>query len=214
MALPLRNAAAEDEEEDLAYGFDTTGYAQLPADHPSDSFESTIPQLHRAMEIQAATHNEDVNVAHFAGLSNEAASQALVNGSSEGMENEGFAIISNVVHIDGMEIHVYGSLAGLHLSSHTHNNLDNGDDEENMDVADDVDESERQRLEDATFHRAKVADEARRLAPLPPDRCQAIKKAMQTISLGGFQPEWADKVPEEQWIDRLRRKVVSKSTEN
>lgn len=224
---------AEDEEVELVYGFDTIGYAQLPGDHLSDSFESshnsTTPHLYGGMEIQAATHNQDISgqngghVTHFDGLQNEAAAGSVVNGSSyqngphgahsEGMENEGSASISNVVHIDGMEIHVYGPLAGLHLSSHSDNNLDTGDDEEIIDVEADVDEIERQRTEDAAFHRAKEADDARRLAPLPPDRCQAIKKAMQSISLGGFQPEWADKVPEEQWINRIRRKSTSKSTE-
>lgn len=243
MALPLSNAA--ENEDELAHEFDTAGYAQLPADHLSDSSESngaavdpshdtfamsvtsraeqsatthnahihdSTPhgngsRVHSGLEAHAAYHGEDVaahisHVAYATGLENEGASIH----SDELCGNDG-----HVVYFDGMEIHVYGQLAGLQLSSYSNSNVGNNDDDEGLGVEDIVDESERQLAEDAAFQRAKEADDARRSAPLPPDRCQTIKTAMQSISLGGFRPKWADRVPEDQWINRLRKKSMSKN---
>lgn len=227
----------------LAYDTLGTSVASLQMENlatthnmPHDAYIAHITEIQAA-----ATHDEAVvaymnagspyqNGGHVAHIDRAAADAAAHRSSYQndnhvahidGMENQGIASNRNtlygngghVVHIDGMEIHVYGQLAGLQLLSPTHN-LGNHDDQEVVDVEDDVDDSEKQHTEDLAFQRAKEADDAHRLAPLPADRCQAIKNAMQSISLGGFRPEWADRVPEEQWVNRLRRKPLSKSIEN
>eukprot|EP00250_Pteridium_aquilinum_P034918 c8319_g1_i1 orf=164-859(-) len=230
MALPVSSAA--DREDEPIHGFDTTGYVQLPVEHLSDLSESSVSSNGFSDDLIYDTHEvfTTSQQAENLGATHNGSAIASINSGGpsqnerhvaqiDGMENQATAHISDalssngghVIQIDGMEIHVYGQLAGLQVSSHSHHSHD---DEENVDEKDDVDEIERQCQEDAASRRAKEADEARRLAPLPPDRCQAIKNAMQSISLSGFRPEWADRVPEEQWVSRLRRKSTSKMIES
>lgn len=190
MAVPLSSAA--DREEELVEEFVPAGYTQLPADHLSDSPDSSVNDDGRSTDITYSTPET---------------SQQTDSPTATG--NGG-----HVVHINGLEIHVYGQVAGMQLSetaAHGQHNLNL------MGIHDDgnVDDDERQRQheEDTALVRAIEAEDARRSAPLPPDRCQAIKNAMQSISLGGFRPEWADRVPEEQWVNRLKRKLMSKHPE-
>ncbi|KAH7279369.1 hypothetical protein KP509_37G016600 [Ceratopteris richardii] len=117
-------------------------------------------------------------------------------------KNESTSYTSHTVQIDGMEVHIYGELVGLQTLDLSKDNRDF----DTVDDMEDVDEYERQCEEDAAMLEAKQAEEARRAAPLSPNRCEAIKNAMQRISLGGYRPDWADKVPEKQWLDMLRKK--------
>ncbi|MCO5552417.1 hypothetical protein L7F22_005928 [Adiantum nelumboides] len=119
------------------------------------------------------------------------------------MQNHATDNGEHVVHFEGMEIHVYGQLAGLQLSAPPHHAHNSYGAEDNVD---DIDETERQHEEDTAMRRVKEEEHAHRSAPLPPERCEAIKTAMESISLGGYRPEWADSIPEEQWLNRLRRK--------
>ncbi|KAE8039350.1 hypothetical protein FH972_011771 [Carpinus fangiana] len=53
--------------------------------------------------------------------------------------------------------------------------------------------------------RAFREDESRRNAPLTPENATRVMEAMRGVSFGGVAPDWAGQVPEDQWIDRLRR---------
>ncbi|XP_050367487.1 uncharacterized protein LOC126785865 [Argentina anserina] len=48
-------------------------------------------------------------------------------------------------------------------------------------------------------------DESRRNAPLTPENATRVMEAMRGISFAGVAPDWAERIPEENWIDRLRR---------
>ncbi|KAL6200420.1 hypothetical protein ACLB2K_030201 [Fragaria x ananassa] len=48
-------------------------------------------------------------------------------------------------------------------------------------------------------------DESRRNAPLTPENATRVMEAMRGISFAGVAPDWADRIPEENWMDRLRR---------
>nr|DAD26332.1 TPA_asm: hypothetical protein HUJ06_027800 [Nelumbo nucifera] len=78
----------------------------------------------------------------------------------------------------------------------------NGDDHEN----EEEEEEERIReASDSAIARAFREDESRRNAPLTPENASRIMEAMRGISFGGLTPDWAERVPEDRWIDQLRR---------
>ncbi|KAM5583086.1 hypothetical protein ABKV19_003147 [Rosa sericea] len=58
---------------------------------------------------------------------------------------------------------------------------------------------------DSAITRAIREDESRRHAPLTPENATRVMEAMRGISFVGVAPDWADRIPEENWIDRLRR---------
>ncbi|KAI5081135.1 hypothetical protein GOP47_0004318 [Adiantum capillus-veneris] len=259
MALPVSTDA--DSDEDLIRGSADAGYFQLPADHLSDSSESSegpLDGLYTFNAPDAVTASQTLatgttlnsgsfcahnggspfvqnggSVAHSYGTGSNGG--GLDNGShnhdsriiagQEEMQNGGvlhrnlrhdlhnnpmqnhLANPNNggrhVVHFDGTEIHVYGQLAGLQLFANTHHTNPSYEEEDDVD---DIVETERQHEEDIAVLRAKEEELACRSAPLPLERCEAIRIAMQSISLGGYRPEWADKIPEERWLHRLRER--------
>ncbi|XP_047954773.1 uncharacterized protein LOC125200960 [Salvia hispanica] len=78
-----------------------------------------------------------------------------------------------------------------------------------LDISDDDDDAEKE-VEEATeseraIERAFREDEARRNAPLTAENTGRVMDAMRQISFGGGAPDWAGQIPEDQWIDRLRR---------
>ncbi|KAF5185698.1 serine/threonine-protein kinase rio2 [Thalictrum thalictroides] len=87
-----------------------------------------------------------------------------------------------------------------------------------IDLNEEEDESadeEEVRIRAEAAERAFREDENRRNAPLPAENATRIMDAMRGISLGsGFTPpDWANRVPEDQWIDQLRRlRVQTPST--
>ena len=83
----------------------------------------------------------------------------------------------------------------------------NDDDVEEDSSEDEVeDEEERTREDlDSAVLRAFRVDESRRNAPLLPENATRVMEAMRGVSFGGVAPDWAGQVPEDQWIDRLRR---------
>ena len=146
---------------------------------------------------------------------------------------------AHVIHINGMEIHVYGHLEGMEETlkyyndqqtrdhnhgQHTldHNNLqtlnqrfeqtlnlNNGDVAGGYGDGEEEEEGQRGRgRERVSDGRHAIEEEVHHsllwTAPLPAARCETIKNAMQHISLGGFRPDWADHIPEDQWISSLR----------
>ncbi|XP_059626426.1 uncharacterized protein LOC132269295 [Cornus florida] len=79
--------------------------------------------------------------------------------------------------------------------------LDLSEDEES-------EEEEEERIgeaSDSAMLRAIREDENRRNAPLTAENATRVMEAMRGISFGGLAPDWADQVPENQWINRLRR---------
>lgn len=90
-------------------------------------------------------------------------------------------------------------ISGLDLNSNgDFNGCDETDDEEQEE------EMLREAAEQA-ISRAFTEDERRRNAPLTPENASRIVDVMRGVSFRGFTPDWADRVPEEQWVDRLRR---------
>ncbi|OVA02799.1 hypothetical protein BVC80_9093g155 [Macleaya cordata] len=76
-----------------------------------------------------------------------------------------------------------------------------------LDLNDDEEEEEEMMGEDpdSAISRAFREDESRRNAPLTPENSTRIMDAMRGISLEGFAPDWTAQVPEDRWIDQLRR---------
>ncbi|MCO5557091.1 hypothetical protein L7F22_010647 [Adiantum nelumboides] len=249
MALPVTTGAANG-EDDLIYGSEAAGYSQIPADHLSDTSESSDGLSDDLTFHTISSQNLDAGMDHSSGgspcsyngdsvghghstengasISTKYSAASHNNGShsnvpeqvpigsvlhniSNGgrdlhvdhMQNHATDNGEHVVHFEGMEIHVYGQLAGLQLSASPHFANNSYEEEDNVD---DIDETDRQHEEDSAMHRAKEEEHAHRSAPLPPERCEAIRNAMQSISLGGYRPEWADTISEEQWLNRLKRK--------
>jgi hypothetical protein len=66
-------------------------------------------------------------------------------------------------------------------------------------------EEEVREAPDSEILRAFREDESRRNAPLTPENATRVMEAMRGVSFGGVAPDWAGQVPEDQWIDRLRR---------
>ncbi|XP_057723947.1 uncharacterized protein LOC130939896 [Arachis stenosperma] len=71
-------------------------------------------------------------------------------------------------------------------------------------------EEERNRREE--IRRAFSEDENRRNAPLSEENATRVMEAMRGVSFGGVAPDWADRVPEDRWIDQLRRLRLSPNT--
>ncbi|KAI3461683.1 hypothetical protein Pfo_018346, partial [Paulownia fortunei] len=80
-----------------------------------------------------------------------------------------------------------------------------------LDLSDEYDKDEdEEEEEEATeseraIERAFREDERRRNAPLTAENAVRVMEAMRGVSFGGGAPDWTGEVPEDQWIDRLRR---------
>ncbi|XP_073270957.1 uncharacterized protein [Primulina huaijiensis] len=72
---------------------------------------------------------------------------------------------------------------------------------------DDEDEEEEEAVTESerAIERAFREDERRRRAPLTADNAGRVIEAMREVSFGGPPPDWAGRVPEDQWVGRLRR---------
>ena len=87
-----------------------------------------------------------------------------------------------------------------------------------LDLNDDVEEEQELEEEsireasDSAIRRAFREDESRRNAPLTPENTMRVMEAMRGVSLGGLAPDWAGHVPEDRWIDQLRRLRQSSSS--
>ncbi|KAJ1384529.1 hypothetical protein SESBI_42475 [Sesbania bispinosa] len=60
--------------------------------------------------------------------------------------------------------------------------------------------------------RALSEDENRRNAPLTTENATRVREAMRGVSFAGTAPDWASQVPEDRWIERLRRLRQSPNT--
>ncbi|KAG0499002.1 hypothetical protein HPP92_003693 [Vanilla planifolia] len=86
------------------------------------------------------------------------------------------------------------SIAALDLYDYASND---GSDEEDDDAI--------ARERESSILRAFREDDSRRTAPLPPGNAARILSAMRGVTFPGYTPEWADRVPEDRWVDHLRR---------
>ncbi|KAA8543702.1 hypothetical protein F0562_021552 [Nyssa sinensis] len=78
-------------------------------------------------------------------------------------------------------------------------------DEEEPEGDEDEEEDRTTEASNSAILRAFGEDESRRNAPLTPENAIRVMDAMRGISFGGVTPDWADRVPEDQWIHQLRR---------
>ncbi|KAJ4725496.1 serine/threonine-protein kinase rio2 [Melia azedarach] len=82
----------------------------------------------------------------------------------------------------------------------------NGDVEAKGSSEDEEEERMREESEsESAIMRAFTDDENRRNAPLSQDNAMRVMEAMRGVSLGGLAPDWANQVPEDRWMDQLRR---------
>ncbi|KAL3616218.1 hypothetical protein CASFOL_039608 [Castilleja foliolosa] len=93
--------------------------------------------------------------------------------------------------------------------NHRFHQLPNGLSPLDLSDDDDLEDDEEEEAVEATeseraIERAFREDERRRTAPLPADNAVRVMEAMRRISFGGDTPDWAARVPEDQWIGRLR----------
>lgn len=82
--------------------------------------------------------------------------------------------------------------------------LDLASDNEDANDGGEADEEEEQCPAEAAAARALSEDERRRRAPLPADAAARIVDAMRRVAFPGAPPSWADSIPDDQWLDRLR----------
>ncbi|XP_042510387.1 uncharacterized protein LOC122085857 [Macadamia integrifolia] len=85
-------------------------------------------------------------------------------------------------------------IAALQLNGDAHGSDDDEEEEERMTEA-----------SDSEIARAFREDESRRNAPVTPENAMRIMDAMRGVSFGGVTPDWASQVPEDRWVDQLRR---------
>ncbi|KAI9118461.1 hypothetical protein K1719_010793 [Acacia pycnantha] len=78
------------------------------------------------------------------------------------------------------------------------------DDAEQRSGEDEEEERMREASEQA-IRRAFREDENRRSAPLSAENATRVREAMRGVSFGGIVPDWAAHVPEDRWVDHLRR---------
>ncbi|KAJ0979293.1 hypothetical protein J5N97_014767 [Dioscorea zingiberensis] len=66
-------------------------------------------------------------------------------------------------------------------------------------------EEEMEKEREASISRAFREDESRRNAPLTAENSARVLEAMRGVAFPGVAPDWAGEVPEERWVDQLRR---------
>ncbi|XP_022861923.1 uncharacterized protein LOC111382244 [Olea europaea var. sylvestris] len=96
--------------------------------------------------------------------------------------------------------------ASGHCMGNGFSSLDLSDEDEEEERSRETSESER------AIERAFREDERRRQAPLTSENASRVMEAMRGVSFGGFTPDWAGRIPEDRWIDQLRRLRQSPST--
>ncbi|KAK6927141.1 hypothetical protein RJ641_008860 [Dillenia turbinata] len=100
---------------------------------------------------------------------------------------------------DGAADDIYGLSNGYACGI---SSLDLSSDEE------DSEEEAEERMREASVMavvRAFREDERRRNAPLTADNATRVMEAMRGVSFGGPVPDWVNSVPEDRWMDQLRR---------
>ncbi|KHG28742.1 hypothetical protein F383_13965 [Gossypium arboreum] len=66
-------------------------------------------------------------------------------------------------------------------------------------------EERRREASDTAIRRAFREEERRRNAPLTAENAMRVREAMRGVAFAGLTPDWANQIPEDRWIDQLRR---------
>lgn len=189
MAIPLDYSSSEGEETPHEnHGNGTTEYSQISDYEPISADDR--------FQAGPASSNGNGQAAHvFHPIdSQQGEGSNPQNGSS-----------STTVNYNGLEIHVFGNVGGF-ADLQIGNRSVNENDSDGPEKEEEAEEEERRREEaEIAIREANIADMERRRAPLNPERRAAIINAMRGITLEGFRPDWADTIPENQWVDHLRR---------
>ncbi|XP_010521987.1 PREDICTED: uncharacterized protein LOC104800770 [Tarenaya hassleriana] len=69
----------------------------------------------------------------------------------------------------------------------------------------DSEEEEEEEMPEMAIGRAFGEDERQRRSPLTAENATRVMDAMRGISFPGTAPDWVSEVPEDRWIDHLRR---------
>ncbi|XP_027181231.1 uncharacterized protein LOC113779726 [Coffea eugenioides] len=96
----------------------------------------------------------------------------------------------------------------VHCMENGVSSLDLSSDDEGEREQKEVEEDEELRMREASdvaIQRAFREDENRRTAPLTPENAVRVMEAMRGVSFAGLSPDWACRIPEDQWIDQLRQ---------
>lgn len=96
-------------------------------------------------------------------------------------------------NLAGLDLSVENGIAALDLNGY------------GRAVASEEEEEAMEREREASILRAFREDENRRSAPLPPESAARIMSVMRGVSFPDYTPEWVNRVPEERWLDHLRR---------
>lgn len=195
MALPLDYSSSEGEEiPNGNHGNGTAEYSQI-SDYELISADD---------RLQASPNNSHGNGQAAQGF------HPINSQEGEGLNPQTGSSSTTVVY-NGMEIHVFGNVGGF-ADLQVGNSSVNENDSDGPEKDEEAEEEERRREEaEIAIREANMADLERRRAPLNPERRAAIINAMRGITLEGFRPDWADTVPENQWVDILRRPRESPS---
>ncbi|GAB4860253.1 hypothetical protein Ancab_011733 [Ancistrocladus abbreviatus] len=82
----------------------------------------------------------------------------------------------------------------------------NADDEDGDEDLNEETRMKRRRAEsDSAMRRAFEEDDSRRNEPLTAENAMRVVEAMRGVSFEGFAPDWVRRIPEDQWVDHLRR---------
>ncbi|XP_050212786.1 uncharacterized protein LOC126664438 isoform X2 [Mercurialis annua] len=90
------------------------------------------------------------------------------------------------------------------LQLRQHEAVENGISSLHLNGGDLEEDDEEEIVEEAAIVRAFREDENRRNAPLNPENAIRVMEAMRGISFSGSAPDWAGRVPEDQWIHQIR----------
>ncbi|XP_061359938.1 uncharacterized protein LOC133303982 [Gastrolobium bilobum] len=108
----------------------------------------------------------------------------------------------------GVEFHQLpnGYSSGHGVAENGISSLDLNDDVEHKSSDEEEEEEERSGEEfESAIRSALREDENRRNAPLTVDNATRVMEAMRGVSFAGVAPDWVAQIPEDSWIDHLRR---------
>ncbi|XP_012078628.1 uncharacterized protein LOC105639243 isoform X2 [Jatropha curcas] len=148
-------------------------------------FSNTIEDNNSESDSDA---NHDVALQHYQPIS------AVDNNDGDDFDQ----VNSDEEHYSYSRGEAENGISSLHL---------NGDVEQKS-SSDGEEEEEEERIREASdsaILRAFREDENRRNAPLTAENATRVREGMRGISFGGSAPDWVGRVPEDQWINQLRR---------
>ncbi|PKI66585.1 hypothetical protein CRG98_013029 [Punica granatum] len=96
-------------------------------------------------------------------------------------------------------------IASLSLQDAADHKSSEEEDDDDGDAGEEQEEERAREASNSAMLKAFREDESRRNAPLRSEDAVRVMEAMRGVSFGGSAPDWAQRVPEDQWIEQLRR---------